>query len=141
MTIIEKIQNSVKAATGLVCYYQSVEQLDRIADNAEYPCAYLFLLQQQGLNIDGGNIRERLNISVFFVNPTEFDFNAVENERIIERCRRSAFKWLRYLMRNSDFRLISENGSERVYDEFDVILTGYAVNVTIEELKGVACDE
>lgn len=141
MTIIEKIQSSVKAGAGVPCYYQSAEQLNRIADNMDYPCAYFFLLQQNTLNIDGGNFRERLQIAVFFVEPTEWDFDAIENEEIIDRCKIRAYKWLRSLLTSADFQIVSQNGTQRVYDEFDAILTGYAINVTIEELKGSICDE
>lgn len=140
MTITERIQNSVKAATGLVCYYQSAEELNRLLDYAEFPCAYLFLLSSQQVTTTSGVVRERLTIGVFFVEPTEFDFHSAENEVIIDRCKRRAFKWLRSLMRDSEFRLVATNNTERVYDEFDAILTGFALNVTIEELKGSVCE-
>lgn len=142
MTIVEKIQQSITAATGLRCYYQSAEQLNTIADNINYPCAYFFLLQQQQLNVTSARPRERVQIAVFFVNMTEFDFNSIENERIIDGCKERALQWVRGLSRDKYLRLISNNGTQRVYDEFDVILTGFAVNVTVEELVGAdICDE
>lgn len=138
MTIVEKIIQAVNDGGGVPCYYQSAEQLNRIADNMDYPCAYFFLLQQQGLNIDGGRIRERLQVAIFFVEPTEFDFDSIENEQIIERCKERAFKFIKHLMNSADFKLVSNNGTQRVYDEFDAILTGFAVNLTIEELVGLS---
>lgn len=136
MTIVEKIKHSIEDATGLPVLYQSVEQLNRIADNADYPCAFFFLLQEQRLNTDSDNIRERVQIAVFFVEQSVFDFDAVENEEIIQRCKERAITWIRALRTDDFIRLISQNATERVYDYFDAQLTGFAVNVTIEELVG-----
>lgn len=136
MTIVERLQASVHDATGLVLHYQSAEQLNRIADVTDYPCAFLFLLGNQQLNTDGANIRERLQIAVFFCDLSEFDFAAAENEAIIEGCKSNALKWLRALYSSREFRLVSVNGTERAYDMFDAQLTGFAINVTVEELIG-----
>ena len=138
--IVKNIIESVAGACGIQCHYQSVEQLNRLLDNAEFPCAYFFLLTQNTLNVDGGNLRERVQVAVFFVEPTEYDFAAVENEEIIERCKQRALQWVRSLWSNSYLRLIGVNNTQRVYDEMDVTLTGFAVNVTLEELKGIACE-
>lgn len=136
MSIIEKIKQSVQAATGLRVLYQSAEQLNRICDNTEYPAAFFFLLANGGLDSSGGHLRERLNLAVFFVDKSQFDFNAKENEQIIQACKERAYKWLRSLYTSTDLRLLSVNGTERVYDLFDVQLTGFAVNVELEELQG-----
>ena len=136
MTIVDKIKESISVATDLPVYYQSEEQLNRIADNADYPCAYFFLLQTQGITTDSMTLRERVNIAVFFVNLTEFDFNADENEAIIDECKQKAMRWLAMLPRDAYFRLTAVGQSERLYDTFDAQLTGYAVNVTLEELEG-----
>lgn len=141
MTIPDKIKQSVKAATGLKCYYQSEEELNRIFDNADFPCAFFVLLRGQQLNTDNGNYRERLQVAMFFADTTDFDATAEANERIIDKQKRHAYKWLYSLQTDKTFRLVSVNSSERVYSEYDVMVTGYAINVTIEELQGVtACE-
>lgn len=137
MTIVEKIKQSVEAATGVQLFYQSAEQLNRQLDNVQLPCAYLFLLENQSLNVDGGHLRERLNIAVFFVDKTEFDFESFENERIIDTCKQRAYTWLQSLTNDAYIRLLNVIGTQRVYDVMDVILTGFAVQVTIEEMQGV----
>lgn len=136
MSITQKIQESVKAATEVRCYYQSAEALNRIADYAEMPCAAFTLLEQQQLTTDNGNYRERVQIAMFFVDVTEFDFEAAQNELIIQGCKRLALQWLKALQQSKTLRLIANNGTQRVYDEADAILTGFAVNVTLEEIEG-----
>lgn len=136
MTIIDKIRHSVEGAAKMKLHYQSAEQLNRIADYTDYPCAFLFLLQSQGLNIENSNYRERLQVAIFFVTRSEFDFRSEENERLIDDCKQAAYRWLQSLRRDKYLRLEGVNGTERVYDYFDAQLTGYAVNVTVEELTG-----
>lgn len=136
MTIIDKIKESISVATDLPVYYQSAEQLNRIADNATYPCAYFFLLTTQGISTDSMSLRERVNIAVFFVDLTEFDFDAMQNEAIIDECKQKAMRWVSMLSRDPYLRLTDLGASERIYDNFDAQLTGYAVNVTLEELEG-----
>lgn len=137
MTLIEKIKHSVEKATKLTCVYQSAEDVNRIVDNIEMPCAVFFLLTSGQVADDLRNIRERVTVAMFFVDLTEFDFQAIENEHIIDRCKKSAGKWLASLVSSHDLRLVSVEGTERVYDRFDAQLTGYAVRVTVEELQGV----
>lgn len=137
MSIINKIIKSVGRATKQVCLYQSPEQLNRIADNADFPCAMFFLLSNGQLSEGLNNIRERVTVAMFFVDKTEFDFAALENERIIERCKGRAARWIRSLVGSHDLRLVNIEGTERVYDYFDVQLTGWAVRLTLEELHGV----
>lgn len=136
MTITEKIKKSVTTATGLPVFYQSAEQLNRICDYTEYPCAYFFLLQTQGISTENMTPREQVRVGVFFVNTTEFDFEAEQNEAIIQGCKENAFKWIATLPRDKYFRLVSIGQSERVYDQFDAQLTGYCVNVVLEEIDG-----
>lgn len=136
MTIVDKIRDSVHAATGLQLHYQSAEMLNTLLDSVTYPAAYLYLLRSTQIDTNGAHFRERPQIAVFFVQPTEFDFNSLENERLIDECKQLAYQWLRSLYRSKELRVVSVNGGERVYDEMDVILTGFAINLTIEELVG-----
>lgn len=137
MTIVDKIKSSIEAATSVPLYYQSEERLNEILDSAQFPCAFLYILTNQQLTTDSRQFRERLQVAVFFVEPTEFDFVSVENERIIDNCKRRALKWLQGMNTDKWLRLVAINNTERVYDVMDAVLTGFAVNVTIEELTGV----
>lgn len=140
MSIVEKIKNSITAATGLKCYYQSEGDLNRIFDNAEFPSAFFVLLQSGQANTANGNYRERVQIAVFFCDLSGFDDTAMKYEHIIEKCKERAFLWLSRLNK-SELKLVSINGTNRAYHEYDVMLAGFAVNVTVEELVGVTVCE
>lgn len=137
MMFVEKIIKSVETATGLKCYYQSAEEINRIFDYADHPSAHFFLIDSAGVQMSAGNIRERVQVAIFFCDLTEFDFNSIENEKIIEQCKERAFRWLDSLSRSPLLRLVSVTNSTRVYNAYDSILTGFALNCTLEELKGI----
>ena len=132
MIIVDKIRASIHNATNLPVYYQSIEQINAQLDNAHFPCAYLFLLERGRLTED---LREVVDIQVFFVQPTTFDFIAEDNERLIDDCKQLALTWLSHFGRDQYFRLNAVTTTDRVYEQFDVVLTGFAVGITLEELS------
>ena len=76
-----------------------------------------------------------------FADKSQFDFNAIENEQIIDRMKVKAYKWLQSLRLSTDLNVVSINSTQRLYDTTTDVLTGYAVNITIEEVDGIgACD-
>lgn len=137
MNLIEKLAESVKRTTGLDMYYQSLEELNRIMDTADMPCAYAFLVESAGLTMENGRVRERVTIEICFTDLTEYDFNSWGNEDIIDTCKQNAIKFLLGMQNDPNFALISVNGSDRVYEKrYDNPMTAFCVNVTIEELIG-----
>lgn len=140
MSIVNKIKESVEAATGLTCYYHNNGELNRIMDNAEFPCAFFTIITDAEIINDTAQLRERADVGVFFCDKTDYDFDSIENEAIISRMRTHAFRWLNSLSA-SDISVTGDMTSQRVYDTFDVTVTAYGVNVTVEEDFGVSkCD-
>lgn len=83
--------------------------------------------------------REQITIAVWFADAMmqgSGDYCATDNERVIDGCKQMAFKWLSSLSPASELRLVSVNGAERAYLEGDANLTGYMLNVTLEETDG-----
>ena len=66
------------------------------------------------------------------------NYDAVANEVIIDQCKKRAFRWAASLCPAKELRLVSLNGSMRAYLQKDAYLTGYMLNVTIEELDGIS---
>ena len=52
--------------------------------------------------------------------------------------KKKAFKWVQSLFRSRDIRLVSNNGTNRYYATNDMIVSAYGINVTIEEIEGIA---
>lgn len=138
MTIIEKIKQSVEGATGMPFLYHAAGELNElIARCGELPVAYSFLIDSGTIDDVNGRYHERVTIAVMFCDKTEFDFNASENEQIIDRMKVKAYKWMQSLRMSNALRVVSVNNTQRLYDNTTDILTGFAVNITLEDITGV----
>lgn len=137
MTIIDKIKQSVENATALDFLYHAQGEINElIARTESLPCAFAFLIDSGTVEDTNGMFHERVTFAVIFSDKTQFDFNALENEEIIDRMKVRAFRWLQSLRLSDDLQLVSINNTQRLYDTTTDILTGYAVNVTLQEVKG-----
>lgn len=138
MTIIEKIKQSVEGATGMPFLYHAAGELNElIARCGELPVAYSFLIDSGTIDDVNGRYHERITLAVMFCDKTEFDFNALENEEIIDRMKAKAYKWMQSLRMSNTLHVVSVNNTQRLYDNTTDILTGFAVNITIEDVAGV----
>ena len=139
MSIVNKIKTSVQTITGLPCYYDDSGRLNMKLDYLEYPLAFFTLINNGNLNTTNAHYRERVDIAMFFIKPTTFDFESLENEQIIEECKGYALKWLQGLRLQRDLIPLYVLNTTRVYNYADTILTGYAINIRLEETIGEAC--
>lgn len=137
MSLINKIKGSIED-TGLTCLYDSAGDINRLLDYQSYPLAFFTLINRGGLISLNGVYREIANVVVFFVNTSTFDFDSLENEEIIKTCKTLALKWLDTLPRNGVLKATVLD-TNRVYNYADSILTGYCLNLRIEELEGEGC--
>ena len=138
MTIIEKIKQSVEGATGMPFLYHAAGELNELlARCKELPVAYSFLIDSGTIDDVNGRYHERVTIAVMFCDKTDFDFNAIENEQIIDRMKVKAYKWMQSLRMSNALRVVSVNNTQRLYDNTTDILTGFAVNITLEDVAGV----
>lgn len=140
MTIIEAVKNSIERVGCAFLYHADGELNELVARepafDGDVPVALCYLLGSGSTDITAGVARERVNIGVFFSLKTNFDFDAIENERLLDVCKQYAQRWLLSLNDDAWLRLVSLNSTERVYDTTTDILTAYAVNVTLEEIHG-----
>lgn len=142
MTIIDKIKNSITAATGLPFYYDTPQTLNVRLDRANFPCAMLHILQTGTALDTNGIIRERITIEMLFTTVSNLDFDGTDVEaNELDALKRKAFAWLVALHRSHDLRVVSINGTSRYYATDDVIYSAFGVNVTLDEVQGVSsCD-
>lgn len=139
MSIIQKIKNSVEAATALPFYYDTPQTLNLRADRAQYPCAMLHIVESGAIQDANGILRERLTIEVLFVTKSHLDFDGLEVENDeLDQMKLHAFRWLLSLLRSQDLRIVSLNSTGRYYATDDMINSAYGVNLTIDEIEGVS---
>lgn len=143
MTIIEKLQQSVKDALGtsFPFYYDTPQTINLRLDNATFPCAFLHVIESGAVRNDIGILKERLTCQVLFTAPSSLDFDGVENEKIIDTLKRYAFVWLQVLQRSRELTLDEIQGTTRLYATEDAILTAFGVTVVVTEVDGISwCD-
>lgn len=136
-SIIQKISDSVTAATGLPFHYDTPQTLNITLDRATFPCAMLHIVNSGTVADTNGILRELLTVEILFATRSSLDFDGltVENDEL-QAMKERAFTWLASLFRSSDLLLVSMNGTSRYYATDDVLFSAYGVNVTIEELHG-----
>lgn len=138
MNVIKKLKQNVEDAACVPFFYGSRGDINRILDRAPLPCAFAYLLESGTTDDTNGICRERLTFALFFIDKTDFDFEAIENEDIIDECKKRAFYWYTKNRIFSDFQNVRINNTSRLYDEIaDATVTGYALNVTMDEAEGV----
>lgn len=141
MNVIRKIKESVENAVNIPFYYATAEGLNIELDDADYPCAFAAVAEQGTTTDTNGIIHEQLTLVVTFADLSEFDFDALENEDIIDQCKKRAFAWLTKLKQSDTLQLDSVNNTTRDYLREDVCLNGYSLNITLTEMAGIgACD-
>ena len=141
MTLIDYIRESVEGIGCAFLYNAEGEMNDIVArcpslQNDGVVCLCYLLKNGTAVQV-GGTWRERVNVGLFFSMLSEYDFSGTENEERLECCKQYALRWLQSLVNSADLRLISVNSTERVYNNTTDLLTAYAVNVTIESIKGI----
>lgn len=138
-SIIDKVIDSIKDAfeKKLAVYYHNEKTLNLVLDNADFPCAIVYLIERGDVVEENGVLKEKCTFAVHFIEPSEFDFNSIENEEIISRCKERCFEWIYSLNRNADIEIENVINSQRSYEAFDAILTGFGVLIEIKELTGI----
>lgn len=150
-TIVDKIAATIErpefgkgGITPLPFVYADLDTQNILLDNVGVPFAAAAPLASGAVTDKHGRYHERATFEVFFGDKMAQalpDYCARANEHIIDECKVRAFAWLASLQRNAELRLISVNSAQRAYMQFDAIVTGYLVNVTIEEKQGYnMCD-
>ena len=144
-TIIDKLARTIErkelndGVNNLPFIYADLDTQNILIDNTGVPFAAAAPLSSGMVTDEHGFYHERATFEVFFgdlMAQSLPDYNARENERIIDTCKRRAFAWLASLLPANELRLVSINSATRTYMQFDAIVTGYLVNVTIEEVQG-----
>ena len=138
MSIVLKVKEKFEQITGLPLIYQSEEMVNFLVGENPVPVGIWYLLQDGQVVSDSasGAIRERIQARIYVADISELDFNAIENERIIAKCKNILFNFIAQLKSDKDLQVDSINLSRRFYLHTDDILTGYMVDITISELSG-----
>lgn len=141
MTIIDKLKKSIEDNTGLSFNYDDRDNLNEILDDVRFPCVVSHLVEQGAIVDAVGIYHERLTMELWFEDLAEDGASGIQNEKTIDRMKRSALKWLTAFRNDEHLKLESINSTSRHYLERDVMTTGFSVVITFSELDGISeCD-
>lgn len=136
-TIIDKIKDTIAPIMDDRFVYDSEAQLNIILDNEQFPLAFMTLVETGTIQDQLGQFKERLTIDMHFATLAEQDMDGESNERLLDEMKRIALgEWLPALRNADGINLVSVNSTRRIYmrfSQYDVILTAYVVNVTIDD--------
>lgn len=145
-TIIDKIARTITrpelgkgGVTPLPFVYATLDAQNIVLDNVKPPFCAAVPLESSTVQDERGSYHDQVTIALFFgdyMEQAEPEFCAIENERIIDECKRRALIWLSTLDNNAEIQLVTINGAAREYLRNDSVLTGYTLNVTIKEIQG-----
>ena len=143
MTIVEKIIASIKGVLGdsFPVYYNDDPDMNLETGDMTFPCAFFQIIQRGTLVNEAGQLKERVYAGIFFVELADWDCNAVDNEVIIDRCKRRGLFWISQLSRDQyvEGSLID---TARKYADTDDIVTGWGAFLNITELEGYSdCED
>lgn len=139
-SIIDKLKESLESVIGDGrFFYNDGEGLNIDLDSANFPCAFAQLTETGALQDSLGQFHERISIGLFFADIADIEMEPMSNERILTQLKSSALTWLSSMTNNDALRLVEVRSTDRVYiknSDFDVRVTAYVVNVTLEEIQG-----
>ena len=135
---VERKIASVAEKLGITYLYENWGTANVRLDKLELP-AIINLLPASGRFVIGKTqLRDRPNCMIAFADKTKFDFDGVENDEIIERCKAYAVQFIRELNRSGMFEFVSDEVPYSVfYDKLNVNVTGVVIELSLKEVQGV----
>lgn len=137
---VEKKVRSIVESKFEDCEYlfmdfsQSNVALDRVTKPT-----ILYVLPPSGnLNLHRDVIRDCPETQIWFLCPTDFDFDGRENDCLIERMKRLAYRFIYEVNASGLFEYLEGDIPYQVgYDLFDDNLTGVCIMPTLVEKEGL----
>ena len=149
-TIVDKLARTIERKelnNGIVplpFIYADIDMQNVLIDNTGAPFAAAAPVTTTAVQDEHGFYHERATFEIYFgdvMTQALPDYDARENERILDMCKQRAFKWLSMLYPADELKLVTVNSMRRTYLKFDAITTGYLLSVTLEERQGYGkCD-
>lgn len=134
--IVYVIQEAQEDGTGGSFLYESFLNINSWIDEQPLPCVCVQRLVGAGLINEGGQIKRSADFLIMFLDQTEFDEQALENQGIIDDQETLTIAFIRQVNNSSIINIVGETKIDYIYDEFDLNVTGVALRVTLKELSG-----
>jgi len=137
---IEAIVQSLSGNQTFV--YGTVNELNLLADNAAFPCVFMYPLQPIDVSPQiNGSVNNTFSVYLEFLFKTEFDQFTANNETYVDQALQMANQFIvkasKY--RESDGRYFRIKAGDKakaipVYNKFDVNSTGVSLTITLSTM-------
>lgn len=137
MTIQEHIK-SIAQQMGIAYIYHNWTSVNQAVSTSKLP-VMINVLPVSGSFSVGYELIERTNCMVAFLDKTDYDFDAEENDQIVERMKNLAKQFLVRLNKVADIENLNldEVPYQVVYDKLDANLTGIILDLRISKSEGM----
>lgn len=138
MTIQERIK-AIANEMGIAYIYHNWTSVNQMADTTQLPVMINILPVSGQFQVDGFRLTESANCLIAFLDKTDYDFDAEENDTIIERMKGYAKQFLLAVNATEGFEPLDLSAVDYqiVYDKLDVNLTGIMLDLRIKESEGM----
>lgn len=141
-TVEAKVRKVAELVEGTDYLFADFAQANVALDKIEKP-TILYVLPASGkINLRRDVLRDKPETQIWFLCPSDFDFEGIENDCRIEAMKRLAYQFI-YLLNESGYftQLEGDIPYQVAYDAFDVNLTGVCIMPTLIEKDGLPiCD-
>lgn len=141
-TIEQKIRTIAERIEGVAYMFADFAQANVELDKIEKPTILHVLPASGKINLRRDVIRDKPETQIWFLCPSDFDFEGDENDCRIEVMKRIAYQFIYELNKSELFEQLEGDIPYQVaYDAFDVNLTGVCIMPTLIEIDGLPiCD-
>ena len=139
MSVESKIKSVADTfqSEGVSYYFGDWARTNMALDNKILP-AIVYVMPASGeIDLSAGNVRDKENALIAFLDKTTFDFEATENNVIVESMKSLAMRFFIACNSSGLFEPIGGKLPYRVvYDMLDVNVTGITFELPIKEVTG-----
>ena len=137
-SVERKIASVAAKLEGVTYLYDNWATANVRLDRLEFPAIINLLPVSGQFDISRTTLRDCPECMIAFADKTRFDFDGVENDEVIERCKALAVRFILELNKSGLFEWTSTDISYSVfYDKLDVNITGIVVELRLKEVQGV----
>ena len=137
-SVERKIASVAAKLEGVTYLYDNWATANVRLDRLEFPAIINLLPVSGQFDISRTQLRDCPECMIAFADKTRFDFDGVENDEVIERCKALAVRFILELNKSGLFEWTSTDIRYSVfYDKLDVNITGIVVELNLKEVKGV----
>lgn len=138
-SVERKIASVAAKLEGVTYLYDNWATANVRLDRLEFPAIINLLPVSGRFDISRTQLRDCPECMIAFADKTRFDFDGVENDEVIERCKALAVRFIRELNKSGLFEWTSTDIRYSVfYDKLDVNITGIVLELNLKEVVGVS---